>query len=57
MPVEVKAPTLLALAKSDPLRLFEEYVRLFVEDYVGDVEGVGGRLLLPGGRPCGGLRR
>lgn len=39
-PVEVEAPTLFALAERDPLRLFEEYVRPFVEDCVGGVEGV-----------------
>nr|WP_181953701.1 hypothetical protein [Pyrobaculum arsenaticum] len=39
-PVEAEASTLLALAERDPLRLFEEYVRPFVEDCVGGVEGV-----------------
>lgn len=39
-PVEVEAPTLLALAERDLLALFEEYVRPFVEECVGGVEGV-----------------
>ena len=39
-PVEVEAPTLFALAERDPLRLFEEYVRPFVEDCVEGVEWV-----------------
>ncbi|AFA38721.1 hypothetical protein Pogu_0694 [Pyrobaculum oguniense TE7] len=36
-PVEVEASTLLALTERDPLRLFEEYARPFVEDCVGGV--------------------
>ena len=39
-PVDVDAPSLFALAEEDPLRLFDEYVRPFVEDCVGEVLGV-----------------
>ncbi|WP_241428732.1 hypothetical protein [Pyrobaculum arsenaticum] len=48
-PVDVDASSLFALAEEDPLKLFDEYVRPFVEDYVGEILGA----LAPSGSPQG----